>query len=89
MFISGRVSRCGGEAHVVVGAHRPVAGCARDDKVCRVEICHADTVVQLHPRPGSTWVALDNALSEVTRHLGIALLWLLAHVAIRSAVHEP
>lgn len=61
MFISGRVSRCGGEAHVVIGAHRP----------------------------GSTWVALDNALSEVTRHLGIALLWLLAHVATRSAVHEP
>ena len=89
MFISGRVSRCGGEAHVVIGAPRPVAGCARGEEVCRVEIRHADTVVRLHPGPGSTRVALDNALGEVTRHLGIDLPGLLAHVAIGPAVHEP
>ncbi|MFJ9371675.1 hypothetical protein ACIRRA_45885 [Nocardia sp. NPDC101769] len=88
MFISGRVSRCGGEAHVVIGAPRPVAGCARGEKVCHVEIRHADTVVRLHPRPGSTRVALDNALGEVTRHLGIDVAGLLAHVAIGPGIDE-
>ncbi|MFE3060802.1 hypothetical protein [Nocardia sp. NPDC059239] len=33
--------------------------------------------------------ALDNALCEVTRHLGIDLPGLLAHVVIGPAVHEP
>ncbi|MFE3054693.1 hypothetical protein [Nocardia sp. NPDC059239] len=89
MFISGRVSRCGSEAHVVIGAPRPVAGSARGDQVCHVEIRWEDTIVRLHPRPGSTRVALDNALCEVTRHLGIDLPGLLAHVAIGPAVHEP
>ncbi|MFJ9371117.1 hypothetical protein ACIRRA_42855 [Nocardia sp. NPDC101769] len=89
MFISGRVSRCGSEAHVVIGAPRPVAGCAHGDKVCHVEIRHADTVVQLHPQPGSTRVALDNALCEVTRHLDIDLPGLLAQVAIGPALGEP
>ncbi|WP_040862751.1 hypothetical protein [Nocardia niigatensis] len=83
-FISGRVSRCGGDALVVIGAPRPVAGCAHGDKVCHVEIRHADTVVRLHPEPGSTRVALDNALGA--RHLGIDLPGLLAHVAIGPAV---
>ncbi|WP_458686378.1 hypothetical protein [Nocardia tengchongensis] len=89
MFISGRVSRCGSEAYVVIGAPRPVAGCARGEGVCHVEIRHADTVVRLHPQPGSTSVALDNALGEVTRHLGIDLPGLLAHVVIGPAVGEP
>ncbi|MGW4119827.1 hypothetical protein [Nocardia sp. NPDC004711] len=89
MFISGRVSRRGGEAHVVIGVPRPVAGCARGDKVCHAEIRRAGAVVRLHPQPGSTRVALDNALREITRHLGIDLPGLLAHVAIGPAVHEP
>ncbi|MFE3822986.1 hypothetical protein [Nocardia tengchongensis] len=89
MFISGRVSRCGGEAHVVIGAPRPVAGCARGEEVCHVEIRYADTVVRLHPRPGATRVALDNVLGEVARHLGIDVPGLLAHVAIGPAVHDP
>ncbi|MFE3261709.1 hypothetical protein ACFXPS_41235 [Nocardia sp. NPDC059091] len=45
--------------------------------------------MRLHPQPGSTRVALDNALCEVTEHLGIDLPGLLAHVAIGPAVHEP
>ncbi|MFE3105978.1 hypothetical protein [Nocardia tengchongensis] len=89
MFISGRVSRCGSEAHVVIGAPRPVAGCVRGEQVCRVEIRWAGTVVRLRPQPGSVRAALDNALGEVTRHLGIDLPGLLAHVAIGPAVHEP
>ncbi|MFD6356283.1 hypothetical protein [Nocardia tengchongensis] len=89
MFISGRVSRCGSEAHVVIGAPRPVTGSARSDMVCRVEIRWAGTIVRLHPRPGSTRAALDNALREVTRHLGIDLPAFLAHVATGPAVHEP
>ncbi|MFE4461359.1 hypothetical protein ACFROC_28735 [Nocardia tengchongensis] len=89
MFISGRVSRCGSEAHVVIGAPRPVAGSARGDQVCRVEIRWAGTVVRLRPQPGSMRAALDNALGEVTRHLGIDLPGLLAHVAIGPAVYEP
>ncbi|QVI19434.1 hypothetical protein KHQ06_23975 [Nocardia tengchongensis] len=86
MFISGRVSRCGSEAHVVIGAPRPVAGPARGEQVCRVEIRWAGTIVRLHPKPGSTRAALDNALCEVTRHLGIDLPALLPHVAIGPAV---
>ncbi|MFF0637565.1 hypothetical protein ACFYTS_34295 [Nocardia sp. NPDC004151] len=86
VFISGRVSRCGSEAYVVIGAPRPVAGCARGEQVCRVEIRWAGTVVRLHPRPGSVRAALDNALGEVTEHLGIDLPGLLAHVAIGPAV---
>ncbi|MRH93337.1 hypothetical protein GFY24_38990 [Nocardia sp. SYP-A9097] len=89
IFISGRVGRCGGEAHVVIGVPRPVAGCARGEKVCPVEIRQADSVLRLHPRPGSTRVALDNALCEVTRHLGIDLPGLLAQVVIGPAVGEP
>ncbi|MFE3759436.1 hypothetical protein ACFXO9_34470 [Nocardia tengchongensis] len=89
MFISGRVGRCGSEAHVVVGAPRPVAGSARSDKVCHVEIRWADTIVRLHPQPGPVRVALDNALGEVTRHLGIDLRGLLVHVAIGPALPEP
>ncbi|MFE3258333.1 hypothetical protein [Nocardia sp. NPDC059229] len=89
MFITGRVSRRGGEAHVVIGAPRPVAGSAHGDKVCRVEIRHADTIVRLHPQPGSMRAALDNALCEVTRHLGIDLPGLLAHVTIGPAVPQP
>ncbi|MFE2958444.1 hypothetical protein [Nocardia tengchongensis] len=61
MFISGRLSRCGSEAHVVIGAPRPVAGCARGDKVCQVEIRRAGTAVRLHPQPGSIRAALENA----------------------------
>ncbi|MFE3987635.1 hypothetical protein ACFXPR_24375 [Nocardia tengchongensis] len=86
IFISGRVGRRGGEAHVVIGAPRPVAGCARGDKVCHIEIRRAGTVVRLHPQPGSTRAALDNALREVTQHLGIDLPAFLAHVAIGPAV---
>ncbi|MFE3029156.1 hypothetical protein, partial [Nocardia tengchongensis] len=89
IFISGRVSRCGSEAHVVIGAPRPVAGSARGDQVCRVEIRWRDTVVRLRPQPGSMRVALDNALGEVTRHLGIDLPGLLAHVAIGPALPQP
>ncbi|MFE3228541.1 hypothetical protein [Nocardia sp. NPDC059228] len=89
MFITGRVSRRGGEAHIVIGAPRPVAGSAQGDKVCRVEIRHAGTTVRLHPQPGSMRAALDNALCEVTQHLGIDLPVLLAHVAIGPAVPEP
>ncbi|WP_433566417.1 hypothetical protein ACQP1O_15140 [Nocardia sp. CA-151230] len=88
MFISGRVSRCGGEADVVIGAPRPVAGCALGNEVCHIEIREADTVVRLHPRPGSTRAALDNALGEVARHLGSDRSGLLAHVVIGPAVHE-
>ncbi|GAB2443589.1 hypothetical protein [Nocardia tengchongensis] len=62
MFISGRVSRCGSEAHVVIGAPCPVAGSARGDQVCHVEIRWKDTIVRLRPQPGSTRAALDNAL---------------------------
>ncbi|MFD6356447.1 hypothetical protein [Nocardia tengchongensis] len=89
VFISGRVSRCGSEAHVVIGAPRPVAGSARGDQVCHVEIRWEGTVVRLRPQPGSTRVALDNALGEVTRHLGIDLPGLLAHVAIGPALPQP
>ncbi|MFE2960941.1 hypothetical protein [Nocardia tengchongensis] len=89
VFISGRLSRCGSEAHVVIGAPRPVAGSARGEQVCRVEIRWKDTIVRLRPRPGSMRAALDNALGEVTEHLGIDLTGLLAHVAIGPAVHEP
>ncbi|MFE3758699.1 hypothetical protein ACFXO9_30725 [Nocardia tengchongensis] len=89
MFISGRVSRCGSEAHVVIGAPRPVTGSARGDMVCRVEIRWAGTIVRLHPQPGPVRVALDNALGEVTRHLGIDLPGLLAHVAIGPALPQP
>ncbi|MEV6103001.1 hypothetical protein [Nocardia sp. NPDC051981] len=89
VFISGRVSRCDGEAYVVIGAPPPVAGCARGEKVCHVEIRHADTVLRLHPEPGSTRVALDNALYEVARQLGIDLPGLLAQVVIGPAVGEP
>ncbi|QVI19831.1 hypothetical protein KHQ06_26395 [Nocardia tengchongensis] len=89
VFISGRVSRCGSEAHVVIGAPRPVAGSARGEQVCHVEIRWKGTIVRLRPRPGSMRVALDNALGEVTEHLGIDLSGLLAHVAIGPAVHEP
>ncbi|MFE3989182.1 hypothetical protein ACFXPR_32265, partial [Nocardia tengchongensis] len=67
----------------------PVTGSARGDMVCRVEIRWAGTIVRLHPRPGSTRVALDNALGEVTRHLGIDLPGLLAHVAIGPALPQP
>ncbi|MFJ9371462.1 hypothetical protein ACIRRA_44675 [Nocardia sp. NPDC101769] len=88
MFISGRVRCCSGEAHVVIGAPRPVAGCARGEEVCHVEIHEAGTVVRLHPRPGSSGVVLDNALCEVTRRLGIDLPGLLAHVVIGPAVRE-
>ncbi|WP_433567078.1 hypothetical protein ACQP1O_18980 [Nocardia sp. CA-151230] len=88
MFISGRVIRCGGEAHVVIGARRPVAGRGRGEEVCDVEIRRAGTVVRLHPRPGPTRVALGNMLGEVTRHLGIDLPGLLAPVAIGSVVPE-
>ncbi|MGV9836817.1 hypothetical protein ACWDUL_21870 [Nocardia niigatensis] len=45
--------------------------------------------MRLHPRPGSTRVALDNALCEVTRHLGIDLPGVLAQVVIGPAVGEP
>ncbi|MFE3055974.1 hypothetical protein [Nocardia sp. NPDC059239] len=45
--------------------------------------------MRLHPRPGSTRAALDNALCEVTEHVGIDLPAFLAHVAIGSAVPEP
>ncbi|MFE3989850.1 hypothetical protein ACFXPR_35690 [Nocardia tengchongensis] len=72
-FISSRVDRRGSEVHVVIGAPRPVTGSARSDKVCHIEIRRAGTVVRLRPQPGSTRVALDNALGEVTRHLGIDL----------------
>ncbi|MEV0463097.1 hypothetical protein AB0I30_16435 [Nocardia tengchongensis] len=86
IFISGRVGRRGGEAHVVIGAPRPVPGSARGDKVCHIEIRRAGTVVRLHPQPGSTRAALDNALREVTQHLGIDLPAFLAQVAIGPAV---
>ncbi|MFE3757964.1 hypothetical protein ACFXO9_26965 [Nocardia tengchongensis] len=89
VFISGRVGRCGSEAHVAIGAPRPVVGSARGEQVCRVEIRWEDTVVRLHPQPGSVRAALDNVLGELTRHLGIDLPGLLAHVAIGPAVHEP
>ncbi|GAB3205626.1 hypothetical protein [Nocardia tengchongensis] len=64
-------------------------GSARGDQVCRVEIRWKDTVVRLRPQPGSVRVALDNALGEVTRHLGINLPGLLAHVAIGPALPQP
>ncbi|MFF0607161.1 hypothetical protein ACFYUD_00670 [Nocardia tengchongensis] len=42
--------------------------------------------MRLHPQPGSTRAAVDNALREVTQHLGIDLPAFLAHVAIGPAV---
>ncbi|MFE3757960.1 hypothetical protein ACFXO9_26945 [Nocardia tengchongensis] len=89
MFISSRVDRCGSEAHVVVGAPRPAVGCACGEQVCHVEIRRAGTVVRLSPQPGSTRAALDNALCDVTRQLGIDLPVFLARVAIEPAVHQP
>ncbi|MFE3732781.1 hypothetical protein [Nocardia sp. NPDC059154] len=41
--------------------------------------------MRLHPRPGSARAALDNALCEVTEHLGIDLPAFLAHGAIGPA----
>ncbi|WP_458691374.1 hypothetical protein [Nocardia tengchongensis] len=88
VFIGGRVSRCDVEAYVVIGAPRPISGCTHGEKVCPVEIRQEDSVLRLHPAPGSTRAALDNALCEVTRHLGIDLPGLLAQVVIAPAVGE-